>query len=136
MLPPPTTIASSRPSVCTETISRASKSTVAGSMPYSWSPINASPESFSTTRRKAGAVPESSRSVSSCVVTSLFCDRQTPESHHARAGFGECLAHRLRRVVDPRLLGERAARLRGVEALREHALDDLLLRLFRLALQL
>ena len=35
-----------------------------GSMPYSWSPISASPESFRRTRRNAGAVPAGARSAS------------------------------------------------------------------------
>src|SRR4249919_2757314 len=137
MLPPPTTIASSSPSDWTATISLAIPSTVFGSVPYSWSPISASPESFRRTRRKAGAVPEGARSASSsCVVTRLFCDREALERDDTRSGLAERLTHRLRRVVDPRLLGERAARLHRVEALREHALDDLLLRLLRLALEL
>src|SRR5687767_732246 len=139
MFPPPTTIAISRPSVCTSTISRAIASTRFGSIPYSWSPINASPESFSSTLRKAGAAPAGDRSVSACVVrgaTALFCDREALEGDDTRACVGQRLAHRLRRVVNPGLLGERAARLCGEETLREHALDDLLLRLLRLALEL
>src|SRR5215217_8871928 len=137
MLPPPTTIASSRPSLCTSTISRAIRSTVFGSVPYSWSPISASPESFRRTRRNAGAAPEGDRS-SSCwgVVTPLFCDREAVERDDTRSRLGDRLTRRLRRVVDPRLLGQHSARLSREEALAEHALDDLLLRLLRLALEL
>src|SRR3954447_319577 len=137
MLPPPTTIASSRPSVCTSTISRAIVSTVFGSVPYSWSPIRASPESFRRTRRKAGAAPEGDRS-SSCwgVVTRLFCDREAPERDDTRSRFADRLTHGLRRVVDPWLLAQHAAGLGGEEPLGEHPLDDLLLRLLGLPLKL
>src|SRR5918994_3224978 len=137
MLPPPTTIASSRPSVWTSTISRAIASIRFGSVPNSWSPISASPDSFRRTRRKAGAAPASASSVSCCcVVTRLFCDRQAREGDDTRVGLGKRLPDRLRRVVDPRLLGQDAAGLHGVEPFREHALDDLLLRLLGLSLQL
>src|SRR5215211_650099 len=137
MLPPPTTIASSRPSLCTSTISRAIRSTVFGSVPYSWSPISASPESFRRTRRNAGAAPEGDRSSSCCgVVTRLFCDREAPERDDTRSRLADRLTHRLRRVVDPRLLAQHAAGLGGEEAFGEHPLDDLLLRLLGLALEL
>src|SRR5215204_1002248 len=137
MLPPPTTIASSRPSLCTSTISRAIRSTVFGSVPYSWSPISASPESFRRTRRNAGAAPEGDRSSSCCgVVTRLFCDREAPERDDTRSRLGDRLTHRLRRVVNPRLLGQHSARLSREEALGQHPLDDLLLRLLRFALEL
>src|SRR5215204_3782422 len=137
MLPPPTTIASSRPSLCTSTISRAIRSTVFGSVPYSWSPINASPESLRRTRRNAGAAPEGDRSNSCCgVVTRLFCDREAPERDDTRTGLVDGLADGLRRVVNPRLLEQHAARLGREETLPQHPLDDLLLRLLGLALQL
>src|SRR5829696_7726036 len=137
MLPPPTTIASSRPSAWTSTISRAIRSTVFGSVPYSWSPINASPESLRRTRRNAGAAPEGDRSNSCCgVVTRLFCDREGPERDDTRTGLVDGLADGLRRVVNPRLLEQHAARLGREETLPQHPLDDLLLRLLGLALQL
>src|SRR5215213_8438460 len=114
MLPPPTTIASSRPS-------RAIASTVFGSVPYSWSPISASPESFRRTRRKAGAAPEGDRTSSWWgVVTRLFCDREAPERDDTRSRLADRLTHRLRRIVDPRLLAQHAAGLGGEKALGEH----------------
>src|SRR5262245_42567689 len=130
MLPAPTTIASSSPSDWTSTTSRAIEVTRLRSIPYSRSPIRASPDSFRRTRRKAGAAPAGARS-SSCwgVVTPLFCDREALERDDTCAGVGQRLADRLGRVVDPRLLRERPAGLRGEEPLRQHALDDLVLRL-------
>src|SRR5436305_12681881 len=62
MLPPPTTIATSTPRRCTPAISAAIACTHFGSVPYSRSPINASPESLSSTRRKTGACAPDSRS--------------------------------------------------------------------------
>src|SRR6267154_348932 len=56
MLPPPITSASSTPIACTSTSSRARVFTVGASRPKSAGPINASPESLSSTRRKAGAL--------------------------------------------------------------------------------
>src|SRR6266540_1279220 len=55
MLPPPTTIAISTPLRCTSTISSAIASIVGRSMPYSRSPMSASPDSFSRMREKAGS---------------------------------------------------------------------------------
>src|SRR5216683_1770401 len=55
MLPPPTTIATSTPRLCTRSISLAIACTRSGSVPYSRSPIRASPESLSSTRPYAGA---------------------------------------------------------------------------------
>src|SRR5579875_3194425 len=54
MLPPPTTIAISTPRRWTRATSAAIASTRAGSVPYSRSPISASPESFSSTRANIG----------------------------------------------------------------------------------
>ena len=122
----------------TPTISRAIASTVFGSVPYSWSPISASPESFRRTRRKAGAAPEGGRSASSsCAVTRQSATERALERDDTRSG----LAERLTRPSSPSR-GSTAARssdaagLRRVEPLCEHALDDLLLRLLRLRLEL
>src|SRR3712207_6397567 len=134
MLPPPTTIASSTPSAWISTISRATVSTVFRSIPYSCAPISASPDSFRRTRRNAGAAPGGAGSVSPFgVATRLFCYGEPLERDHTSAGLGERLADGLRRIVDPRLLAERPAGLRRVEALLQHSLDDLLLRPLRLA---
>src|SRR5438477_10545656 len=50
MLPPPTTIATATSRLWTAETSAAIACTRSGSVPYSRSPINASPESFSSTR--------------------------------------------------------------------------------------
>src|SRR3954449_6278349 len=55
MLPPPTTIATSTSRSLTSRTARASASMRCGSWPYSWSPISASPDSFSSTRLKAAS---------------------------------------------------------------------------------
>src|SRR4029450_10416416 len=51
MLPPPTTIAASIPSDPAPATTRAISRTTRGSIPYSWSPRSASPDSFKSTRR-------------------------------------------------------------------------------------
>src|SRR5688572_12316954 len=51
MLPPPTTMAISVPSVFAALIWDAMPRTTSGSIPYSCSPMSASPESFRSTRR-------------------------------------------------------------------------------------
>src|SRR5215204_344451 len=55
MLPPPCTTATSTPRSCTPLICAAIALTVSGSVPYSRSPMSASPESFRRMRSKAGA---------------------------------------------------------------------------------
>src|SRR5271167_3127528 len=56
MLPAPTTIATSTPWSRTAVTCRATATTRSGSVPYSRSPISASPESFNRIRLKAGAI--------------------------------------------------------------------------------
>src|ERR1035441_1460592 len=56
MFPAPTTIATSTPWSRTALTCRATAATRSGSVPYSSSPISASPESFSSMRLKAGAI--------------------------------------------------------------------------------
>src|SRR5664280_1488756 len=56
MFPAPTTIATSTPWSRTALTCRATAATRSGSVPYSSSPIRASPESFSSMRLKAGAI--------------------------------------------------------------------------------
>src|SRR5918992_1849394 len=55
MLPAPSTTATSTPRSCRPLIWRATLRTTSGSVPYSRSPIRASPESFSRMRLKAGS---------------------------------------------------------------------------------
>src|SRR3989304_3882477 len=127
MFPAPTTMASSSPSPCTATISRASAATVSGSSPYSRSPIRASPESLSRRRRKASVPPSGARpAASSGRRLTLPGDREPPERHDACAGLGERLSDRQRRIVDPRLVGEDTAGLRGEETPCVHAVPALL----------
>src|ERR687890_2908181 len=56
MLPAPSTTATSTPRSCRPLIWRAICRTTSGSVPYSRSPIRASPESFSRIRLNAGSV--------------------------------------------------------------------------------
>src|SRR6266508_3002841 len=121
MFPAPTTTAVSTPSDWTPAISRASRSTVARSIPYSRSPIRASPESFSRMRRKTGAAVGSA--ASSLVRAGALPNGNAPELEHLQARLLERLRDGLRGVVDPHLFGEHRLR---VEALLEHAFDDLL----------
>src|SRR5919202_3055713 len=113
------TIATSTPCSRTSRISAAIASTVGRSMPYSRSPISASPESLSRIRWKAGSATE----------------REALELEHLGAFLRQSLADRLRLVVDPRLVEEDAAALRE-EALVHHPVDDLLARLLGLRLHL
>src|SRR5207302_773329 len=112
-------IATSTPCSRNSRISPAIASTVGRSMPYSRSPISASPESFRRTRWKTGSGTE----------------REALELEHLGALLGEGLGDRLRLVVDPGLVEEDAAPLRE-EALVHHPVDDLLARLLRLRLHL
>src|SRR5918994_76808 len=111
MFPAPTTIATSTSRSRSSAISPAIFSTSWRSRPYSLSPIRASPESFSRTRRNAGLPLW----LSGNGVALVFEDFELV--------FLERLGDRLARVVDPLLVGQDDL---AVEALREHALDDLL----------
>src|SRR5262245_60410073 len=119
MFPAPITTATSSPCSCTATISRASDSMRFWSIPYWRSPINASPESFSRTRRN-GAACGRGRALATC----LPCQRNALEFHDFGAGLLQRVGDGLRTVVDPLLVGEH---LLGVEPLVQHALDDLVL---------
>src|SRR5918911_786716 len=113
------TIATSTPRSRTSRISAAIASTVGRSMPYSRSPISASPDSFRRMRWKAGSGTQT----------------EALELEHLGALFGEGLGHGLRLVVDPGLVEEDAAALRE-ETLVHHSVDDLLARLLGLRLHL
>src|SRR6188472_1931196 len=73
MLPAPTTIATSTPRSRTAATCLAIRSTSAPSVPKSWLPIRASPESFSNMRRKRG-------SAESVTARSLFADAEVGEA--------------------------------------------------------
>src|SRR5947209_4691823 len=79
MLPPPTTIATSTPRRCTSATSRAMAWTRSGSVPYSRSPISASPESFSSTRRNAAG---READVSCCAVSATDREPGKATDHH------------------------------------------------------
>src|SRR5947209_14931219 len=64
MLPPPTTIATSTPRRWVVATSVAIAVTQSGSVPYSRSPIRASPESFSRIRRNTGGAMSGAAGVS------------------------------------------------------------------------
>src|SRR5919198_175419 len=147
------TIATSTPRSRVSKISAAIASTVGRSIPYSRSPISASPESFRRTRwnlgTPCGAVIRAYE-LCSCVRLKRPVDApdheprpwmgsgtqsEALELEHLGVFLGHGLRHRLRLVVDPRLVEQRAAAL-GEEALVHHPIDDLLARLLRLRLHL
>src|SRR5690242_13986601 len=124
MLPPPTTIATSTPRRWTSATSRAIVLTRSGSVPYSRSPISASPESFSSTRRNtAGREAEASR----CAVSATDREPREAANHDVLTGLaGKRCAQLLDRLpamlvlVDVLLAQEHHV----VEPLVELALDD------------
>src|SRR3954451_13378320 len=128
MLPEPTTSATSRPSSCTATISRARQSTVPSSTPYDFAPIRASPDSFRRTRRNGELCGSGV-----ALATRLLCQSEAPELDDLEAGRGHRLADTglAARVVDPDLFGEDAVG----QPLLDPALDHLGLHLVRLALE-
>src|SRR5580765_4867100 len=130
MFPAPTTTASCVPAPCTATISSEIATTVVGSMPYSRPPRSASPESLRSARRNRvpDAASDACATSSVLVLTSRARDGDPRECRDGGARIGECLADRLRRIVDPSLLGEGATRHRREEALVQHAVHDLLTR--------
>src|SRR4051794_19446426 len=127
MFPAPTTIAISRPSERTSTISAAISSILCGSIPYSRSPMSASPETLSSTRRKIGVVPASADAESGASIDTSAAGEQrvTHELDDLEPALGQHLACRLRGLPRPRLVGEHAAGGLREEPLREHPLDDL-----------
>src|SRR5689334_8501588 len=124
MLPAPTTIATSTPRLRTAATCLAIRSTSAPSVPKSWLPIRASPESFSSMRPKRG-------SAESVTARSLFADAEVGEAADL-----DVLA-RFRRQLLAQLLDRLPLVLLGVDVslveqrhfarpLVELALDDLL----------
>src|ERR1700730_11848358 len=92
MLPAPTTIATSTPWSRTAATCRATAATRFGSVPYSRSPISASPESLSRMRLKAGAI-----AVESLYRQGLLADGEAGEAadHDVLAGRGGQLVTQL-----------------------------------------
>src|SRR4029450_11173272 len=97
---------------------------VAGSIPWSRSPISASPESFRRTRRN-GAVRWSGVAA---LVTRLLCQGEAAEPRPPEARLLECGADLLAAVVDPLLLVQDEIG----QPLVDPSLDDLGLDLIRL----
>src|SRR5688500_7051475 len=92
MLPPPTTTATSTPRWCTRLTVRAIACRRSGSTPYSSPPSSASPDSFSSTRRKAG-FPLLSTTWTGRICECAGCllaDREPrePPDHHVLPGAG------------------------------------------------
>src|SRR5579872_3250754 len=125
MFPPPTTIASSTPVPWTAAISSASESIRSWSMPKSWSPESASPDSFRRTRSNFAAATGVG-----CVLTRLLCHGEALELDHLEPRLAEHVADLAVRVVDPRLLFEHDL----LEPLLDPAVDDLAADLLRLLL--
>src|SRR5579862_4416694 len=123
MLPPPTTMAISTPRRWTEATSEAIACTHSGSVPYSSWPINASPESFSSTRRKTGGrlCAASPR----CAVSATDREAREPPHDDVLAGLGGQLG--------PQLVDRLAAVLVLVDVLLAQQ-DDLVEPLVELAL--
>src|SRR3954452_20177781 len=136
MFPAPITIATSTPASWTPAISRASPSTVGRSSPYSRSPMSDSPETLRSTRLNATRCSSSSACTGTPAVTRSVSQGDALERNDLGAGLGEHLRDRLRRLAAPGLVEQHAAGRLREEPLREHPLDDLLLRLLRLALEL
>src|SRR6476660_3064271 len=124
MLPAPITSAISSPPFWTSTLSSASPSIVSGSIPWSRSPISASPESFSRTRSN-GAVLGSGVAA---LVTRLLCQGEAAELNHLEPRLLERGADLLAGLVDPLLVLEHAVG----EPLLDPSLDDLAADLLRL----
>src|SRR4051812_9918208 len=95
-----------------------------------------SPETFSRTRRNATAPPCGAVSAWASALTGSASQSHALERNHRGAGLAEHLADRLGRLAAPRLVEEDATRCLREEALREHALDDLVPGLLRLAREL
>src|SRR3954454_20186799 len=136
MFPAPITIATSTPASWTPAISRASPSTVGRSSPYSRSPMSDSPETLRSTRLNATRCSSSSACTGTPAVTRSVSQGDALERNDLGARLGEHLRDRLRRLAAPGLVEQDAAGRLREEPLREHALDDLLLGLLRLALEL
>src|SRR4051794_18507722 len=135
MFPAPITIATSTPVSWTPAISAASASTVGRSSPYSRSPISDSPETLRSTRRNATRC-SSCVSAGAPAVTRSVSQGDTLERNDLGSGLAQHLRHGLGGVAAPRLVEQDAAGRPREEALREHALDDLLDGLLRLAFEL
>src|SRR5687768_13851364 len=129
MLPPPTTIAISTPPSLASAICAAISRVTSGSIPYCRDPISASPESFSSTRRYAGAPMVRSSTSGGLFVNAVgggLADRHPDEARdpdvlaEQRDLLGDQVAHLLVGVAVLQL--HQADRL---EPLAQLALDDL-----------
>src|SRR6266508_3780253 len=102
MFPPPTTIAVSTPLRCTSAISAATTATRAGSMPYSRSPISASPDSFRRMRRNGEALAACSCATGSTLANSG--DRVPGVVDELGTGLSQHLLDRRRGLLVPGLV--------------------------------
>src|SRR5690606_34194468 len=123
MLPPPTTSATWTPRLTISWTSDARRWIKDGEMPYSPSPISASPLNLSKTRlyaawRMLSPVPLDRRLRAAhlrhhligkvfLLALDAFADLVASETHHFGAGILEQLADRLIRILDERLTNQR-----------------------------
>src|SRR5437016_6570 len=124
MFPPPTTIATSMPRRWTAATSRAIVWTRSGSVPYSRSPISASPESLSSTRRNT-AVPAADGT--RCAVSATDGEPRKAADHDVLTRFaGKRRAELLDRLAAVLVLVDvlLAQQHYVVEPLLDLALDD------------
>src|SRR5258708_27651213 len=143
MLPPPTTIAISTPSLWTATTSSAIAASVSASMPVRRPPINASPESFRRMRLYLGRAPsvigasllhirhDFSREVVAALLDSLtqFVARKPRDRVRAAGVFAgglEVAADALLVVADVRLLEQAGLAVKLLHLAGDHLLDDVL----------
>src|SRR3954471_11692985 len=108
MFPAPTTIAISRPSERTSTISAAISSILCGSIPYSRSPMSASPETLSSTRLKIGRAPAPAGAESGASIATSAAGEQrvTHELDDLKPALGQHGAGWLRGLPRPCLVDE------------------------------
>src|SRR6476469_9304608 len=128
MFPPPTTIASSTPVRCTSASSSASGSICSWSMPKSFFPDSASPDSLSRTRWNFATA--FAAGVGLAAMRALLCHGEALELDYLEPRLVEHVAHTLARLVDPGLLLEDDL----LEPLLDPTLDDLLAHLLGLLL--
>src|SRR5262249_47711739 len=104
MFPPPRTIAGSVVVLCTSASSSASESICSWSMPKSFVPDSASPDSLSRTRWNFATA--SAAGVGLAAMRALLCHGEALELDHLEPGLVAYVAYALARLVAPGLLFE------------------------------